>query len=103
MSQLPTKSIAIEIGQRIKSVREAKNLTQEEVGRALGIGRAGYANIEIGRSLIRLEHLMKLPDILHYPITYFLGIDGELSDEERKLIATYRSLHVHTSNEVLMA
>lgn len=92
MSDTATKSVAFEIGQRIRAVRIEKNLTQQEVGDALGLGRAGIANIESGRYLITLKTLLKLPGVLHYPVTYFLGVDSELSGDELKMLATYRSL-----------
>ena len=59
----------------------------------LGIGRAAYSNIENGLSLITVDHLLKLPHILHKPVTYFLGIGTEnLSADEAEWLELYRLL-----------
>lgn len=84
--------LAKQIGKRLKEARENVQLTQEEVGAALGIGRAAYANIENGRSLLGVDHLLNLPSILHKPVTYFLGINGELPPDESEWLELYRSL-----------
>lgn len=84
--------LAKQIGKRIKSAREEARLTQDDVADKLDIGRAQVANIETGRTLITVEHLLKLPQILHYPVGFFLGVQDELTTEEMQLLTTYRSL-----------
>lgn len=44
----------------IKSIRNSKNLTQENMAETLGINRATYINIEAGRREITLDELEKL-------------------------------------------
>jgi len=83
--------LAKQIGRRLKQAREDRRLTQEEIGAALGIERAAYANIETGRSLLTIEHLMKLPGILLEPVTYFLGVETELSVDEGGVLEAYRA------------
>ena len=86
-------ALAKTIGNKIKAARLAAELTQEEVAAPLGIGRAAYSNIENGHSLVTVDHLLKLPQILHKPVTYFLGIDTDnLSAEEAEWLELYRIL-----------
>lgn len=81
------------IGNRIKAARLSAGLTQEEVAAPLGIGRAAYSNIENGHSMVTVDHLMKLPHILHKPVTYFLGIDSaHLTAEEGEWLELFRAL-----------
>lgn len=84
--------LATRIGKQLRRAREESGLTQEEVGTRLGIGRAGYANIENGRSLLQMDHLMKLPEILEKPVTYFLEVESDLSVDEGELLQVYRSI-----------
>lgn len=84
-------SLASQIGKRLKMAREEAQLTQEEMGGRLDIGRAGYANIETGRSLISVDHLVKLPGILHKPVSYFLG-DNSPAADEAYLLELYRAI-----------
>ena len=86
-------ALAKTIGNKIKAARLTADLTQEEVAAPLGIGRAAYSNIENGHSLVTVDHLLKLPQILHKPVTYFLGIDTDnLSAEEAEWLELYRIL-----------
>jgi transcriptional regulator with XRE-family HTH domain len=85
-------NLAIEIGKRLRAARKKVGMTQEEMGAALGMTRTGYTNLETGRSLLTLDNLLKLPKILHQPAIYFLGMDGELSEDEAELLELYRSL-----------
>ena len=86
-------ALAKTIGNKIKAARLAAELTQEEVAAPLGIGRAAYSNIENGHSLVTVDHLLKLPQILHKPVTYFLGIETDnLSAEEAEWLELYRIL-----------
>ena len=89
-------SLAQKIGKTIKVARYSANLTQEEVAAPLGIGRAAYSNIENGHSLITVEHLLKLPEILHRPATYFLGIENNLTVDEAEWLELYRLLPTET-------
>jgi len=86
-------TLARRIGKAIKAARLSAGLTQEEVAVPLGIGRAAYSNIENGHSNITIDHLLKLPYILHKPVTYYLGIGTEnLTDEEMEWLELYRIL-----------
>ncbi|MBN1220806.1 MAG: helix-turn-helix transcriptional regulator [Anaerolineae bacterium] len=86
-------ALAKQIGNRIKTARLAAELTQEEVAAPLGIGRAAYSNIENGHSLVTVDHLLKLPAILHKPVTHFLGIETEnLTPAEAEWLELYRIL-----------
>lgn len=86
-------TLAKRIGTAIKAARLSSGLTQEEVAAPLGIGRAAYSNIENGHSNITIDHLLKLPHILHKPVTYYLGIDTEnLTAEEMEWLELYRIL-----------
>ena len=86
-------TLAKTIGNKIKAARLSADLTQEEVAVPLGIGRAAYSNIENGHSLVTVDHLLKLPKVLHKPVTYFLGIETEnLAAEEAEWLELYRIL-----------
>ena len=86
-------TLAKRIGKAIKAARLSAGLTQEEVAVPLGIGRAAYSNIENGYSNITIDHLLKLPYILHKPVTYYLDIDTEnLTAEEVEWLELYRIL-----------
>jgi transcriptional regulator with XRE-family HTH domain len=77
-----SKELAKEIGSKMAAARKESGLSRAEVGRKLGLSEKGYGHIEAGRRMLVIEHLLKLPDILNKPITYFLP-DAVVSEEER--------------------
>ncbi len=52
------------LGGRIKLLRSAKNLTQEQIADQIGISRQRYARIENGTNNITLEVLTRIAKIL---------------------------------------
>lgn len=52
------------LGNRIKALRSAGHLTQEQMADQMGISRQKYARIENGTNNITLESLSRIADIL---------------------------------------
>ncbi|MGN0482962.1 MAG: helix-turn-helix transcriptional regulator [Lachnospiraceae bacterium] len=52
------------LGGRIKALRKARNLTQEQVAEQIGVSRQKYARIESGANNITLEILTKIAGVL---------------------------------------
>ena len=80
------------IGAKIRSAREDVGLTQTDVADLLGIQQTALAAIENGRNALRIEHLMKLPEILGKPVSYFLEFDTDFTDNEIELVLLFRKL-----------
>lgn len=61
-------------GERIKQLRKELNLTQEDIGNALGIQKAAIQKYEKGTvKNIKRENLIKLAKLLHTTPEYILG------------------------------
>lgn len=56
------------LGGRIKALRSAKNLTQEEVANQIGVSRQKYARIESGVNSITLDILSKIAEVLEVTV-----------------------------------
>jgi transcriptional regulator with XRE-family HTH domain len=52
------------LGSRIKALRNAKNLTQEQVADQIGVSRQRYARIERGLNSLTLDMLSKIAEVL---------------------------------------
>lgn len=52
------------LGSRIKALRSANNLTQEQVADQIGISRQKYARIESGVNSVTLDILSKVAEIM---------------------------------------
>jgi transcriptional regulator with XRE-family HTH domain len=61
------------IGQRIREVREHRNLTQEKVFLSVPMNRAHYQDIEAGRANPTLRTLLRIARVLGVPLAELVG------------------------------
>jgi transcriptional regulator with XRE-family HTH domain len=66
------------VGQKIKKIRELKNLTQEYVSEKLGLSQSGYSKIENGEVDIPLERLEQISKILNLRSEDILSFDENM-------------------------
>lgn len=59
--------------QRLKEIREDRDLLQIEVAKLLNIKQQQYSEYEIGKRLIPINYLSRLADIYEVSIDYLLG------------------------------
>ena len=65
------------IEEKIKSVRELKNLTQEYMAEKLGITQAGYSKIEGGATKISYNKIVDISKILGVQTDELLAFDSQ--------------------------
>ena len=73
------------VGKLLKRIRESKNLTQEEVGKALKIGRDAIVKIEKGTRKISAEELMALEEYYNVSIDDLL-VDTKVNHKVKGII-----------------
>ncbi|MDD6233806.1 MAG: helix-turn-helix transcriptional regulator [Lachnospiraceae bacterium] len=56
------------LGNRIKELRNARNLTQEQVAEQIGVSRQKYARIESGTNSISLDILSRIASALEVSV-----------------------------------
>lgn len=61
------------IGERIKSTREEKGLTQKQLGEVLGYSPMGISHFENGIREIKLSDLYKLASFFGKDVSHFLS------------------------------
>lgn len=60
--------------ERIKAVREDRDLTQEQIGKLLHKSQQGYNHIEMGRAELKIEDLIVLCKYYHLSADYLIGL-----------------------------
>lgn len=65
------------INQRIKNIRTARKISQEDFARSIGMSRGNYSQVELGNQLPTIKTLQELARI--YNIDYSYLIDGRES------------------------
>lgn len=64
----------MEYYERLKIIRTGKNITQEELGKKIGISKQQYSKYENGTHLIPIPYLIKICNELKVSSDYILGI-----------------------------
>lgn len=64
------------VAERIKALREKKNLTQAELARYLGISRSSVNAWEMGISVPSTQYVVELARLFHVSSDYILGIEN---------------------------
>lgn len=105
------------LGQKLRELREAYGLSQNQVAAALNLDRSTYSNYELDKTNPSLESLVKLARIFCVPKESLLpdddgggatfrdiirsdGMVQSLNKEERSLIVLYRSLSAAQKEEL---
>lgn len=84
---------------RLKELRLAKGLKQEEVAKLLGIGRTAYGAYEIGDNVPPLNKIMVLANLYNVSIDYIL-CNETTSPEADEVIRLYQGLSHQKQEQV---
>jgi transcriptional regulator with XRE-family HTH domain len=84
--------------ERLKQLREAKNLTQLRLAMELNVSQETISGYEIGKAVPPAEMLIKLADTLDTSVDYILGRTdikstlraSELSEQEAEILTILR-------------
>ena len=76
--------IAVNLGNNIRHLREARRLSQEQIAQIAGIPRPTWSNLESGSSNPTLSVLMRVANALQVPLEELIG-------PERQGVKLYRS------------
>ena len=60
--------------ERIKNMREDRDLTQEQIGKILNKSQQGYNHIETGRAELKIDDLVLLCKYYDLSADYLIGI-----------------------------
>lgn len=68
----------IKMYERIRNLREDRDLTQKQIGQLLNMSQTGYNQYEIGKNDIPTKILLKLADFYNTSTDYLLGRTNEI-------------------------
>jgi len=80
------------MGDVIKNLRTQANMTQDELGKMIGVQKSAIAKYESGRvQNLKKSTIKKMADIFNVDPSYILGIEKEQrpSDKDLKLLEIY--------------
>lgn len=70
--------------ERLRNIREDRDLTQAEVGKVLNKSQQGYNHIEGGRAELKIEDLAKLCCFYDLSADYIIGLTNDPSSLKHK-------------------
>lgn len=106
------------IGQRLKELRKSRRITQTELSERINISQSTLANFENEKRTLPIDILIKIAQYFDVSTDYILGLsevselstdnnfihyvyDESLSEDEKKLVETYRHLNSDEQKIVL--
>ncbi len=63
--------------ERLKAIREDRDLTQAQVGKVIQKSQQGYNHIEIGRAELKIDDLIRLCKFYNLSSDYIIGLTDE--------------------------
>ena len=96
-------------GIRLKQARETKNMTMEELAKAVGITKGTIWKYETGRNQAKASVAKKISEILNVDFDWLIGYTDKcenkdnvkLNIDEEELIKKYRKLPQNRKDDVL--
>jgi transcriptional regulator with XRE-family HTH domain len=73
------KQYSMKIGEKVRTLRELKNLKQENMATALGISLTAYGNLERGETPITFDKLEQIATILQVTVQDIVTMPDELT------------------------
>ena len=71
---------------RIRDLREDKDLSQKEIAKILNMSQTGYSKYEVGTNDIPTKILIQLAKFYNTSIDYILGLTDEIKPYKRWLL-----------------
>jgi len=92
------------IGQRLREIRKARGLSQQDVAERMGIPQSNLSRIENGKQRLNLSVLAAVLSIYRMEMDDFFATEGEprgAAGGEQRVLDLYRSLDPAERQEVL--
>jgi transcriptional regulator with XRE-family HTH domain len=70
--------------ERIRNIREDRDLTQSQMAAYLNIHQTTYSDYEIGKLNIPIAVLVRIADLFHTSIDYLVGRTDEITPYPKK-------------------
>lgn len=72
------------IGERLKEARLSKKMSQETLGKMLGVSKVSICGYETGTRTPNMSNFLKLIEILDLDAKYVLGMDIKVINEDNE-------------------
>lgn len=92
MAKKSSKDAQETVGERIRAMRVANNMTQGDLAAKLGVSRSAIAQWETDRASQVRENMERIAKVLKTSVAYMVsGETGSLQGDEQALMRLYRA------------
>ncbi|MDO5541326.1 MAG: helix-turn-helix transcriptional regulator [Eubacteriales bacterium] len=93
------------LGEKLRTLRQSRNYTQQQISRILFIGRAAYSNYENDKRLPSYDCIAAIADFYEVKLDYlirsdFSGNPKRTSDAENNILNAFRLLDSSAQKEL---
>lgn len=81
----------INLGERLRTARERRGISQQAVAESLGLPRTAVTNMETGKRTVSTLELTRMAELYGQPSTYFLA-DADAVNEEDISVVLHRAV-----------
>ena len=76
--------------ERLRNIREDRDLTQAEIGKLLNKSQQGYNHIEAGRAELKIDDLIKLCKFYNLSADYIIGLTNKKTSYKWTVLSASR-------------
>ena len=93
--------LAAQLGPQLKALRKLKGVSQEELGRQIGVKQVRIADIEANPGLVSVEQLLRILQVLGATLAIRTEVDDAHASIHRKIARRVQSVKSHPSESFL--
>jgi transcriptional regulator with XRE-family HTH domain len=86
------------ISLKIKDIRKALGLTQEQMAEKLGLKRSSYTHIELGTTTLTLEQFINVVENHNINLDWFVYDKGEMFNQEEQTSINHSNINNGVNN-----
>lgn len=95
----------IKIGEKISTLRNKRNLSQQALAKDLKVSRSSVNAWEMGISIPSVKKIITIAEYFHVSIDYLLGIEdrltidiSKLKEEEKVIVCNLIAIFINSQN-----
>lgn len=98
-----TESLKIEIGKRLKTIREDKlHMSKQDFSQLIGMKPQYLATVESGKRGLTTEKVVHICNVCNISADYLLlGIDNYIETKAKELLSNYTNKEIHNAFEIM--
>lgn len=83
-----------QIGKQVRDLRKGRGLSQEDLGKILGLSQSAISEVELGQSSLSAEQFIRVLKHFNVPASHFDPVPGDAGGAIQKALAAHGANHL---------